>query len=76
MDFCLALILYARYSYFKCAPIVVDDGRSVLGSGRDFYDASAKVRAPLAANARFLSLAQARQRACGHEKSDLYLIWR
>ena len=21
MDFCLALILYARYSYFKCAPI-------------------------------------------------------
>ena len=21
MDFCLALILYTRYSYFKCAPI-------------------------------------------------------
>ncbi|WP_314989866.1 hypothetical protein [uncultured Campylobacter sp.] len=23
MDFCLALILYARYSYFKCAPIEI-----------------------------------------------------
>ena len=23
MDFCLALILYARYSYFKCAPIII-----------------------------------------------------
>jgi phenylalanyl-tRNA synthetase, alpha subunit len=25
MDFCLALILYARYSYFKCAPIKFDE---------------------------------------------------
>ena len=44
MDFCLALILYTRYSYFKCAPIQminnltkeeIDDMNIVEGEDED-----------------------------------------